>query len=103
FDVPTPAAAPVAEAVPLRPTWPGLAWESDVLERAAHPALPRVLDRFTEAGSDYLVLEAPAGQTLWDAWDEPEATAEQRFGWLRQVAEALLDLHQAAALIEGVR
>ncbi len=38
---------------------------------------------------------SPAGPPLWDAWDDPEADAEQRFGWLAQIAEVLHCLHQA--------
>ncbi len=103
FDLSPPAAEPAVAAVVAEPLWPSLAWEKDVLLKAAHPALPRVLDEFSEDGHDYLVFEAPAGQTLWDAWDDPEATSARRYGWLRQGAEALDALHRAGALVEGLR
>jgi protein phosphatase len=89
--------------VPLEPNWPSLAWERTVLEKAAHPVLPRILDSFVDGGFEYLVEELPAGQLLWDAWDDPDATAEQRFGWLDQVAEALQCLHQGGSMLEGLR
>jgi serine/threonine protein phosphatase PrpC len=83
--------------------WPSVAWEDTVLTHAQHPALPAVLDRFVEGEWEYLIEEEPSGRLLWDAWDDPEATAVLRFGWLRQVAEALDRLHQAGALLEGLR
>jgi PPM family protein phosphatase len=85
------------------PPWPSLAWEAAILRKARHPALPNVLDTFTDGGFEYLVEEAPAGQLLWDAWDDPEASAEQRFLWLKHVAEALHQLHLAGAILEGLR
>jgi protein phosphatase len=90
-------------AVPTGPAWPSLAWEASVLKKASHPTLPRILDQFTEDGFAYLVEEVPAGRPLWDAWDDPEATAAQQFGWLKQVAEALQDLHRAGAILETLR
>lgn len=95
--------APLAEALPSEPAWPSLAWHKRILETAVHAALPRVVDRFTEDGCEYLVLEAPRGQTLWDAWDTLEATAEDRFGWLRPLAEGLDTLHKAGAILDGLR
>src|SRR5262249_38160450 len=70
-------------------TWPRLGWEHACLERATHPSLPRVLERFSADGFDYLVEEVPQGRSLWDAWDDPDATADQRFGWLEQLVLAL--------------
>jgi PPM family protein phosphatase len=97
------AAGPVTERLPANPEWPGPGWERNLLELAQHPGLPAVLDSFTEGNFDYLVEELPAGRPLWDAWDDPDATAEQRFGWLRQVAEAVQDLHRGGAILEGLR
>jgi serine/threonine protein phosphatase PrpC len=94
----------VATAIlPPRPPWPSLAWEEGLLKTCEQPALPRVLDQFTEGGFSYLVEEVPAGRSLWDAWDDPGATADVRYGWLVEVAEALLSLHQAGAVFEGLR
>src|SRR5205814_1910119 len=63
----------------------------------------RGLDQFTQDGFEYLVEELPTGQVLWDAWDDPQASAEQRFGWLKQIAGALHHLHQGGAILEGLR
>lgn len=91
------------DIIPAPPTWPSLAWEAALLQRAQHPALPRVVETFTEGDFDYLIEEAPAGQLLWDAWDDPDASAEQRFLWLRHVAETMNQLHSAGAIVEGLR
>jgi protein phosphatase len=90
----------VAESAAL---WPSIEWEKQLLDRAQHPSLAAVLDRFSDEGWEYLIEELPAGQTLWDAWDEPAATQEQRYFWLKQVAEALHQLHDAGALLEALR
>jgi protein phosphatase len=102
-DAAPESVVPAAEAVPAEPAWPGIAWERALLEKVAHPSLPRVLDSFAEGGFEYLVEELPTGQSLWDAWDDFEATADQRFGWLTQVAEALHGLHQRGAILEALR
>jgi protein phosphatase len=86
-----------------KPAWPTLDWERDLLEKARHASLPEVVGRFTADDFDYLVEEIPAGQSLWDAWDDPDTTAEQRFAWLRQIAEGLRRLHDAGAMLEGLR
>jgi protein phosphatase len=91
------------DAIPLESVWPSIAWERSLLEKASHSSLPRVLDQFCEADAEYLVMEQPVGQTLWDAWDDPEATAEKRFDWLKQIAGALYHLHQHGAILEGLR
>ncbi|HEV3116039.1 MAG TPA: hypothetical protein VGY58_03230, partial [Gemmataceae bacterium] len=99
----TETAAVRVEAVPVAATWPGLAWEQALLERAAHSSLPRVLERFSEGEYEYLIESAPLGQVLWDAWDEPQYRAQQRFGWLKQIAGALHRLHESGAILEGLR
>lgn len=101
FDMPAPAEAPAAMAE--GGDWPRPGWEKAVLEQAQHPSLPRVLDHFTDGDFEYLVEEVPTGQVLWDAWDDPEATAHQRYGYLKQIAEALHQLHKAGALLESLR
>jgi protein phosphatase len=103
FDDVLPSPGPVTETLPAGPVWPSVAWERNLLEVVQDPALPAVLDGFTEGGHEYLVEELPAGQLLWDAWDDPEATSAQRFGWLRQIAEGLFHLHQGSAILEGLR
>jgi serine/threonine protein phosphatase PrpC len=62
-----------------------------------------VLDAFVEDGFEYLVEELPTGQSLWDGWDDPGATAEQRFAWLKQIAGMLYHLNQSNALLEALR
>lgn len=99
FDDEVPVAVITGEAGGLG--WPAPAWEQVVLQKANHPSLPRVLELVSENGSDYLILEAPQGRSLWDAWDEPEADAAMRYGWLVQVAAALHALHQTGAILEG--
>lgn len=85
------------------PIWPSLTWERNLLEAAAGPSIPAILDQFAENGYDYLVLECPNGRLLWDAWDDPDLSYTEKFGLLRQVAEALMKLHDAGAIIEGLR
>jgi protein phosphatase len=83
------------------PPWPSLAWEQSI--RVANIFLPKVVEQFCEAPYEYLIEEVPSGPSLWDAWDDPLATAEQRFGWLRQIAENMHSLHQAGVIVETLR
>jgi protein phosphatase len=85
------------------PQWPSLGWEKRVLESINHLSLPRIIDSFVEAGFRYLVLEAPSGQVIWDAWEARTCTWAKRCGWLIQIAEALDHLHRRGALFEGLR
>jgi protein phosphatase len=82
--------------------WPSVAWERGVLE-GGHPGLPDIVESFTEGDFEYLVEELPQGRILWDGWDDPDSTAEVRYGWLKQVAEAVDRLHQRGAILEGLR
>jgi protein phosphatase len=88
---------------PYPPPWPSLAWEDDLRRRTQHPGLPPVLDRFADGGWGYLVLEAPAGITLWDVWDNPAHGAFERYGWLTQLADLLRALHRSGAVVESLR
>src|SRR5262245_55357105 len=76
FDEPLP----VANFVPAAagPAFPSLEWERGILEKAQHPALPKVVDSFVDNNFEYLILEAQTGRVLWDAWDDPDASAEIR-------------------------
>lgn len=98
-----PADYPQAEAVPLQPPWPSIAWEAALLQRLQHPVLPRLLDAFVEDGFEFMVEELPRGRPLWDAWDDPDGLAEQRFAWLKQIAGVMYHLNQNNALLEAVR
>lgn len=84
-------------------SWPSLTWEADVRSRARHLGMPRVLDRFCSADADFLVLEEPAGISLWDAWDDPSIGMAERFSWLARLADCLRSLHGAAAILESLR
>jgi protein phosphatase len=103
FDTLLPTATPVAAAPESGPAWPSVAWESNVIDEAQSPALPAVIDSFVEGDFQYLVEEAPAGRSLWDAWDDPEITSAQRYGLLKQVAEAVHLVHKAGAVFENLR
>jgi protein phosphatase len=103
FDQLLPTATPVAETAASSPPWPSIAWESHVIDEAQSPALPGIIDTFVAGDYQYLVEEAPAGRLLWDAWDDPEATSAQRYGLLKQVAEAAYQVHQAGAVFECLR
>ncbi len=91
------------EILPAQPDWPGIAWERNLLKTLEQPGLPRLLAEFTEDGYDYLIEEIPEGRSLWDAWDDPDSTSDDRFGWLSQVAETLHSLHNYKCILEGLR
>ncbi len=95
-----PGAAPLAEGPAA---WPSLGWEKELLARARHPALPSLVDDFIHDNCEFVVVEAPQGQSLWDAWDDPDSEAATRYEWLQQLAEGLQALHQAGAIVEGIR
>ena len=87
----------------LPPSWPSLAWCLDRVELTKHGAWPRYMEQFEEADYTYLVLEATMGLSLWDAWDDPEATEALRFGWLIQIAATMQELHGRGAVLEALR
>jgi protein phosphatase len=103
FDDVLPSALPTTEILAAQPAWPSLEWEQELLFSLAHPGLPAVLDRFTEGDYDYLIEEAPAGRSLWEAWDDPDADSRQRYDYLVEVAEILHLLHQNNLILEGLR
>ena len=103
FDEPAPHSNNVSTIdLPVRPVWPTLDWERGILQKE-HPALPRLLDSFTEGETEYLIEEIPTGQSLWDAWDDQDSGAWTKFGYLIQVAEGLRALHQRHCMLEGLR
>ncbi len=97
------ATLPLVEGSAATTAWPGIAWEEVLLEKAPDGLLPVVCDGFVEGDWEYLVEESPAGRPLWDAWDDPQATAAERFGWLRQLAEGLSRLHRTGVILESLR
>ncbi len=107
FDLPDDdtgqATEELSDHAPGVAKWPSVGWEQGVLVRAAHMSLPRLIDAFTENGTSYLIEESAAGSPLWEAWDADGTTWAERGGWLVQLAEALSQLHQAGAVVEGLR
>ena len=97
------APLPVASLPQAVSAWPSIAWEKDLLDKANHPVLPAAIDYFVENNAEYLIEGGFAGRSLWDAWDDADAGAEVRYGWLKQLAEGLQALHKAGAIIEGLR
>lgn len=83
--------------------WPSIAWERALIEKVNHPALPKIIDSFVEDGYEYLVEEVGAGEVLWNAWDDPDASYSKKFGWLKDVAEALQAIHKGGAIFEAMR
>jgi protein phosphatase len=105
FDLPLPTEQVTEELTKhVDPAiWPGIAWESNLLLRAAHLSLPRLIDTFTENGFTYLIEEVPTGSSLWDAWDGEGVTNKDRFTWMIQIAQAIERLHIGGAILEGLR
>jgi serine/threonine protein phosphatase PrpC len=100
---PAPPITAVIRIRPPQPAWPSVSWERGLMSSFEHPGLPAVVASFADDRYEYLVEEVPAGRPLWDAWDDPDVTSEQRFAWLAEVAEVLHGLHQRRAMLEGVR
>lgn len=92
---------PIAEIQSLA-AWPRPGWERAVLQRVEHPALPRVVEWFLDGNAEYLVLESPQGQSLWDAWDDPDETAHTRYGWIVELADAMRAVQVAGARFESL-
>ncbi len=95
-------AMPVAKVEASGPAWPSVGWELALLEKVSHPALPAVIETFADGQYEYLVEEVPQGSLIWDLWT-PENEASARYTWLEQIAEGLHALHQAGAIVEGIR
>jgi serine/threonine protein phosphatase PrpC len=83
--------------------WPSLAWEERLRHRCRHIGLPKVVQRFNDAGHAYLAIELPSGTNLWDAWDDPTYATADKYGWLIQLADLLQVLHAGGAILESLR
>jgi protein phosphatase len=94
---------PATQVLTGSPVWPSVGWEKRLLSMLESPALPKIVHYFCDDTHECLVEEIPHGTLLWDAWDDPDAGASQRFGYLVQVAELLHRLHQVNAMVEGLR
>jgi protein phosphatase len=103
FDEPDPAGFPQTQILPARPSWPSPGWEKELLKTLELVNLPAVLDSFQHDGYEYLIEELPTGQSLWDAWDDPDVASSVKFGYLVEVAETLRRLHQCGTMLEGLR
>jgi protein phosphatase len=100
FEDPLPMAqVEVGQGLP----WPSISWEQALLTKLNHPGLPKIVESFIDGNTEYLIEEQPQGQGLWDAWDDPAADANTRYGWLKQLADTLHVLHQAGAICESLR
>jgi serine/threonine protein phosphatase PrpC len=105
-DIAFPGASPAAsdtDQLPIPPGWPSVLWERNLVSAIGAPAVPAEIAYLTDDRFEYLIEEVPQGQSLWDAWDDPEASWETRFRLLGQVAETLHLLHNARAMLEGLR
>jgi serine/threonine protein phosphatase PrpC len=100
---PNSASTVVLKDVKSESAWPNVEWEEQILHRACHPSLPRLIDKQIVRGTAHIVEELPRGMPLWDAWDAPETTMVQRCTWLTEIAEAMYSLHRAGAIFEGIR
>ncbi len=89
--------------IPQAPEFPSVSWEKFILENTFNPAIPKVLDHFAEGDFEYLIEEDTQGDILWDAWDDPDANYSKRYSYLIKLAEGLHELHQAGAMVEGLR
>jgi protein phosphatase len=103
FDDPGPMSFPATEILVGQPLWPSIAWERKLLRTLEHPGLPAMRDHFCDDEYEYLVEERPTGTSLWDAYDDPDAGARERFGHLSELAELMHRLHQCNAMFEGIR
>jgi protein phosphatase len=94
---------PATEVMTGQQTWPSLGWERRLLRTLESKVLPAERAYFADDTHEYLVLEVPTGQLLWDAWDDPDGDSRIKFGYLVEVAEILHRLHQGGAMLEGLR
>jgi serine/threonine protein kinase len=69
--------------------------EADLLMRLHHPCLPAVVDRFSEGGREYLVMERVEGPTLDQILEARGTPLEERdvARWSAQICAALEYLH----------
>lgn len=70
--------------------------ESELLATLSHPNIPRVMDRFSESGRHYLVMEYVRGETLQQKLDRGEGpfSEPQLLSWTHQLCDVLAYLHR---------
>jgi serine/threonine protein phosphatase PrpC len=94
----------VSESLPASTEWPGTGWEEQLRARTGGKGLAAIRERYVDGnGRVNLVCDAAPRATLWDVWDDPGAGPEVKFGTLGRLAELLRALHQAGAVLEGLR
>jgi serine/threonine protein phosphatase PrpC len=93
----------LAEPLPASTEWPGTGWQEQLRVRLDGHGLVPIRDRYIKDIRVHLVFDATPGATLWDVWDDPAAGPSVRFGALGRLAELLRALHQAGAVLEGLR
>ena len=82
-----------------RRTWPGRAKRFDeeitLLSRLSHPRIPAFVDRFTEGGRRYFVMEYIPGMTLEQRQEQTHAPLPERdvLTWMIGVCDVLAYLH----------
>src|SRR5947209_4612037 len=93
----------LVEPAPPSAAWSATGWEEQLRFRLNGPGLTPIRDRFVEDGKTHLVFDNAPGASLWDVWDDPAAGADVKYGALGRLAELLRKLHQAGAVLEGLR
>jgi protein phosphatase len=99
---PTPSQSAQRTLSPEAVDWPGAKWLHRFLAQVAG-GVPAVIEYSEENGEEVLVLQPPQGKPLWDAWEDGATSLSQRFGWLRQIAELLQELHRHQVIVEAMR
>lgn len=98
----TPSQSGSMTLSPEAADWPGARWLHRFLTQLTH-GVPAVIEYTEESAEEVLVLQPPPGKSLWDAWDDSAAPLARRFGWLRQIAELLQELHRHHVIVEALR
>lgn len=83
--------------------WPNIGWLRSTLDGADNAVLPRVIASGKDEGDIYLVLEKPQGKNLWEIWDDEKYSLREKFGFLQELARALISLHSCNAFLEFIR
>lgn len=69
--------------------------EAQLMARLRHPALPKVIDHFTDEGGQFLVMEYMPGYDLWQQLEKQKEpfTVHQVLDWADQLLDALHYIH----------
>jgi serine/threonine-protein kinase len=79
--------------------------EAAVLERLAHPAIPRLIDRFADGGGLFLVMEYKHGRNLEDALfaDNRTFSTAKALRVLRELCDIVAYVHRRGFVHRDVR